>query len=135
MVCPDKFKPGELDKVVYVATSQLAEDTNKGGTRGQLLFLMSICGWTEEDIIDSVAEMASLRSDLETALRKKIELLEELIEAQSNLIDWYEDDHGTNNCDCEDLPSDMLELMRDVDSAGEKIDSQHEELSEEDDNL
>jgi len=50
-------------------------------------------------------------------LQADVKRLETLTEAQSELIDWYEEEHGVSEQDRQDLPEEVQELMAAVEAA------------------
>lgn len=51
------FKKGlgaeNLDDIVIDAAQSLASNANNGGIDEQIEFLITLCGWSEEDILNS----------------------------------------------------------------------------------
>ena len=45
-----------LDDIVHEAASDLAANANNGGMKEQINFLITTCGWSEEDILKAVKE-------------------------------------------------------------------------------
>ena len=50
------IEASHLDDIVHDAASQLATNANNEGIDGQLNFLMDTCGWSSEDITNSIGE-------------------------------------------------------------------------------
>ena len=45
------YEAAHLDDVVHDAASSLASNANNGGMKEQIEFLITTCGWSEEDIL------------------------------------------------------------------------------------
>lgn len=48
-----------LDDVVHDAASQMASNANTGGMKEQIEFLVTLAGWSEEEILEAVREKRS----------------------------------------------------------------------------
>ena len=47
------YEASSLDDIVHDAASQQGSNANNGGIDEQIDFLLNICGWTPQDIINS----------------------------------------------------------------------------------
>lgn len=48
------FESVNLDDIVHDAASSLATNANNGGLDDQIEFLVTTCGWTEEQIMEAL---------------------------------------------------------------------------------
>ena len=50
------FSEEDLDGLVHDAASKMASTANNEGLRGQLAFLKTVCGWSDDDIRKALTE-------------------------------------------------------------------------------
>jgi len=50
------YESAHLDEVVHDAASQLASNANNDGMSSQVDFLITTCGWTEDQILSELGE-------------------------------------------------------------------------------
>jgi hypothetical protein len=52
-----EIQDGELDAACHQAASSLASNANNEGVKGQIDFLRTVCGWSEEEILNATEEI------------------------------------------------------------------------------